>query len=97
MTKPAVVVLPKARWPMRERPSKSPLEGRFHQGEPESHIIEVQSMTRPESILAANIARYRHLLEQETNVECRAQLEDAIARDVKARERLLAERSHLPV
>ena len=43
-------------------------------------------MTRPESILDANIARYRHLLVHETDAARRASLEEAIARDLLTQE-----------
>ena len=39
-------------------------------------------MTRPETILDANIARYRDLLAHETDAARRASLEEAIARDL---------------
>jgi hypothetical protein len=40
-------------------------------------------MTRPESILAANIARYRVLIAHEPDPERRARLAEALARDLK--------------
>lgn len=45
-------------------------------------------MTSPEQILDMNIARYRELIRTEQDVQFRAKLEEALARDLEAKRSL---------
>ena len=45
------------------------------------------AMTQPETILAANIARYRSLIAHETDAGQRARLEEALARDLQTQKK----------
>jgi hypothetical protein len=45
-------------------------------------------MTSPEQILDMNIARYRELIRTEQDVQFRAKLEEALARDIETRRNL---------
>jgi hypothetical protein len=45
-------------------------------------------MTSPEHILDLNIERYRELIRTENDAQCRAKLEEALARDLQAKSEL---------
>ena len=50
-------------------------------------------MIEPETILSANIARYRNLIAHEIDPELRARLEEALARDLQTQKNFVALKS----